>query len=166
MSWRWDYGEKIGGVSTDPDHPGRQLEFRFSDSGTSVATLETGAEHPTFGMGLRTLLALPISYDSNRKASVAANDLNLRDMADPQSGYFLGAWSIDQRSENLSPVYSAFLPNALFAETLTAMTAAQLGVRARACERWHFPDAEFRRSALEIVMDRKGYLFEEKDTPH
>ena len=161
-----DYCEKMGGVSTDADHPGKTLEFRFTDSGTSIASLITDADHPTFGGGLRTLLVLPLSYESNKQASLAANKLNLREVSDHQSGNFLGAWSIDNRTKQLSPVYSAFMPNALFSKTLAAMIAVQLGIRAQTCERWLFPEDRFSKTALEIVLDRKGQIFEGDETPH
>ena len=161
-----EYCQKIGGVSTDPDKPGETLEFRFTDSSTSMASLVTGLEHPTFGPGLRTYLALPISYKSNFEASLAANTLNLRELAGNDNGDLLGAWCIDQRGQNLSPVFSAYLPNALFAESLAAKSVIQLGMRARTCERWWFPEDRFSKSALEIVMARKGQIFEGDDTTH
>ncbi len=161
-----DYCEKIGGASSDSDHPGATLEYRFSDFSTATASLITDDEHPSVGRGLRTLLALPISYKSNEQASLAANDLNLREVADNENGDFLGAWSIDQRNKNRSPVFTSYIPNALFSKSLTAKSAVQLGMRARICERWRFPDTKFSKTALEIVMGRKGQLFEEKDTFH
>lgn len=161
-----EYCEKMGGVSSDADHPGRTLEFRFTDSATSVASLVTDAEHPTVGRGLRTLLLLPISYQSNGQAALAANKLNLREVTDHKSGNFLGAWSIDNRTQNLSPVYSAFMPNALFSKTLTAMIAAQLGIRASTCEHWLFPEDQFSKTALEIVLARKNQIFEGDETTH
>ena len=161
-----DYCKKIGGVSSDSDHPGRTLEYRFTDSGTSIASLITDSEHPMVGGGLRTLLALPVSYPSRKRASLAANKLNLREVTDHESGDFLGAWSIDNRTKNLSPVYSAYMPNALFSKTLIAKIAVQLGIRARSCERWLFPGTEFSKTALEIVLARKGQIFEGGDTPH
>jgi len=161
-----EYCQKIGGVSSDPDHPGATLEYRFSDFSTATASLITDDEHPSVGRGLRTLLALPIGYETSEQASLAANELNLREVADKQNGDFLGAWSIDQRTENRSPVFTAYVPNALFSKTLVAKSAVQLGMRARTCERWRFPDTKFEKTALEIVMARKGQLFEEKDTFH
>jgi hypothetical protein len=161
-----DYCQKIGGVSIDPDHPGKTLEFRFSDASTATASLITDIEHPSVGRGLRTMLALPISYKSKEQASLAANDLNLREVVDNQNGDFLGAWSIDQRTKNLSPVFTSYLPNALFAKALTAKNAVQLGMRARTCERWSFPETKFEKTALEIVMARKEQLFEGEDTFH
>ncbi len=137
-----DYCEKIGGVSSDPGHPGATLEYRFSDFSTATASLITDDEHPSVGRGLRTLLALPISYKSNEQASLAANDLNLREVADHENGDFLGAWSIDQRTENRSPVFTSYIPNALFSKSLVAKSAVQLGMRARTCERWRFPDTQ------------------------
>jgi hypothetical protein len=161
-----EYCEKIGGVSSDSDHPGATLEFRFSDFSTATASLITDNEHPSVGRGLRTLLALPISYKSNEQASLAANDLNLREVADNENGDFLGAWSIDQRNKNLSPVFTAYMPNALFSKSLAAKSAVQLGMRARICERWRFPETKFSKTALEIVMGRKGQLFEGEDRFH
>ena len=161
-----EYCQQIGGVSSDPDHPGATLEFRFSDSSTAIASLITEVEHPSVGRGLRTLLALPISYKTNAQASLAANELNLREVASKENGDFLGAWSIDQRTTNLSPVFTSYLPNALFAEALIAKSAIQLGMRARTCERWRFPDSSFSKTALEIVLARKGQVFEGDDTSH
>lgn len=161
-----EYGRKLGGVSNEAGNPEATLEFRFTDSSTAVASLVTGLEHPTFGRGLRTYLALPISYKSNAEASLAANTLNLREVAGNENGDFLGAWCIDQRSRNLSPVFSACIPNALFAKSLLAKSVVQMGLRARTCERWWFPDTRFSKSALEIVMARKGQVFEGSDTAH
>lgn len=161
-----DTCEKFGGVSSDSDHPGRTLEYRFTDSATSVASLILDSEHPTVGRGLRTLLMLPVSYQSNEQASLAANKLNLREVSDHDSGNFLGAWSVDNRIKNLSPVFSAYMPNALFSKTLIAMIAVQLGIRARTCERWLFPGTEFSKTALEIVLARKQRVFEGDNTPH
>ena len=90
-----EYCQKIGGVSSDSDHPGATLEFRFSDFSTAIASLITDTEHPSVGRGLRSILALPISYETNEQASLAANDLNLREVAENENGDFLGAWSID-----------------------------------------------------------------------
>lgn len=161
-----EYCEKIGGVPSKPEPPDATLEFRFTDSSTAMASLVTGLEHPTFGRGLRSFLALPISYKSNAEASLAANTLNRREVASSENGDFLGAWCIDQRGQNLSPVFSAYLPNALFAESLAAKSVVQLGMRARTCERWWFPEDRFSKSALEIVMARKGQVFEGGDTAH
>jgi hypothetical protein len=51
-----EYCEKIGGVSSDSDHPGATLEYRFSDFSTATASLITDDEHPSVGRGLRTLI--------------------------------------------------------------------------------------------------------------
>jgi len=161
-----EYCEKTGGVSSDSGHPGKTLEYRFSDFSTAIASLLTDDEHPSVGRGLRTLLALPISYQSNEQASLAANDLNLREVADNENGDFLGAWSIDQRTKDRSPVFTSYIPNALFSKALTAKIAVQLGMRAHICERWRFPGTKFKKTALEIVMGRKGQLSEGEDTFH
>lgn len=161
-----DHCQRIGGVSSDPGNPGKTLEFRFSDFSTATASLVTDDEHPSVGRGLRTLLALPIGYKSKEQASLAANDLNLREIADNENGDFLGAWSIDQRTKELAPVFTSYIPNALFSKALIAKNAAQLGMRARTCERWRFPGDGFKKTALEIVLARKGRIFEEKDTFH
>jgi hypothetical protein len=71
-----------------------------------------------------------------------------------------------ERNKNLSPVFTSYIPKALFSKSLTAKNAVQLGMRARICERWRFPETKFSKTALEIVMGRKGQLFEEKDTFH
>jgi hypothetical protein len=71
-----------------------------------------------------------------------------------------------ERNKNLSPVFTSYIPNALFSKSLTAKNAVQLGMRARICERWRFPDTKFSKTALEIVMGRKGQLFEGEDTFH
>ena len=161
-----DHCQKIGGVSSDSDHPGVTLEFRFSDFSTATASLITDDEHPSVGRGLRAILALPISYETNEQASLAANDLNLREVAENENGDFLGAWSIDQRTKKLSPVFTSYIPNALFSKSLIAKSAVQLGMRARTCERWRFPGTKFSKTAVEIVMARKGQNFEGEDTFH
>jgi hypothetical protein len=161
-----EYCKKIGGVANDLGPPELTLEFRFSDSSTSAASLVTNLEHPTFGRGLRGFLALPISYKTNAEASLQANILNLREVAGNENGDFLGAWCIDQRTENLSPVFSSCIPNSLFAESWLAKVVVQLGLRARNCERWWFPDTTFSKTALEVVMGRTGQVHEGGDTPH
>jgi hypothetical protein len=161
-----EYCKKIGGVSNESGPPELSLEFRFSDSSTTAASLVTNFEHPTFGRGLRTFLALPISYKTNAEASLQANILNLREVAGTENGDFLGAWCIDQRTENLSPVFSSYLPNSLFAESWMAKVVVQLGLRARNCERWWFPDTPFSKTTLEVIMGRKGQVHEGGDTPH
>jgi hypothetical protein len=161
-----EHCQKIGGVSSDSDHPGTMLEYRFSDFSTAIASLITDDEHPSVGRGLRSMLALPMTYKTNEQASLAANDLNLREVADNENGDFLGAWSIDQRNKERSPVFTSYIPNALFSKSLAAKKAVQLGMRARTCERWRFPETKFSKTALEIVMGRKGQLFAEEDGVH
>ena len=161
-----EYCKRIGGVSDESGPPELSLEFRFSDSSTTTASLVSNLEHPTFGPGLRTFLALPISYKTNAEASLQANILNLREVAGHENGDLLGAWCIDQRSENLSPVFSSCIPNSLFAESWMAKVVVQLGLRARNCERWWFPDTPFNKTTLEVVMGRKGQVHEGGDTPH
>jgi hypothetical protein len=128
--------------------------------------LITDTEHPSVGRGLRAILALPISYETNEQASLAANDLNLREVAENENGDFLGAWSIDQRTKKFSPVFTSYIPNALFSKSLVAKSAVQLGMRARTCERWRFPGTKFSKTAVEIVMARKGQVSEAEDTFH
>lgn len=161
-----EYCKKIGGVSNEFGPPELSLEFRFSDSSTSAASLVSNLEHPTFGSGLRSFLALPISYKTNAEASLQANILNLREVAGNENGDFLGAWCIDQRTENLSPVFSSYIPNSLFAESWMAKVVVQLGLRARNCESWWFPDTPFSKTTLEVVMGRKGQVHQGGDTPH
>lgn len=158
--------EKIGGVSSDPDHPGATLEYRFSDLATAIGSLITDDEHPSVGRGLRSMLVLPMGYKTSEQAALAANDLNRREIADQQNYDFLGAWTIDQRNKNLSPVFTAYLPNALFTKSLVAKSAVQLGMRARICERWRFPDTKFEKTAQEIVKGRKGEVSNDKETLH
>ena len=161
-----EYCKRIGGVADDPDPWGLTMEFRFSDSSTVMASLVSNLEHPTFGSGLRTFLALPISYKTNAEASLQANILNLREVGGNENGDFLGAWCIDQRAENLSPVFSSYIPNSLFAESWMSKVVVHLGLRARNCERWWFPDTPFSKTTLEVVMGRKGQVHEGGDTPH
>jgi hypothetical protein len=82
------------------------------------------------------------------------------------NGDLLGAWCIDQRSQQLSPVFSAFIPNSLYAESWMAKLVLQLGMRARNCEHWWFPDTEFTKTTMEVVLGRKGEVSEGSETPH
>jgi hypothetical protein len=161
-----EYCRNIVWVSTDPDPFGATLEFRFTDSSTTITSLLTDFEHPTFGRGLRTLLALPITYKTKAEASLAANALNLREVAGNENGELLGAWCIHEKEANLSPVFSSYIPNPLFADSWISKVVVQLGLRARNCERWSFPDTRFSKTTLEIVMKRDGQVFEGGDTPH
>lgn len=161
-----EYCKKIGGVSNESGPPELSLEFRFSDSSTAMASLVTKLSHPTFGRGLRTFLALPISYKTNAEASLQANILNLREVAGNENGDLLGAWCIDQRTKSLSPVFSSYIPNSLFAESWMTKVVVQLGLRARNCERWWFPDTPLSKTTLEVVMGRTGQVHEGGDTSH
>ena len=161
-----EFCKKIGGVPDESGPPELSLEFRFSDTSTAMASLVTKLQHPTFGKGLRTFLALPISYKTNAEASLQANILNLQELTGNENGDLLGAWCIDQRTKSLSPVFSSYVPNSLFAESWMTKTVVQLGLRARNCERWWFPDTPFSKTTLEVVMGRKGQVHEGGETPH
>jgi hypothetical protein len=47
-----------------------------------------------------------------------------------------------------------------------AKVVVQLGLRARHCELWWFPDTHFSKTTMEVVMGRKGQVHEGGDTPH
>jgi hypothetical protein len=115
------------GALTIGDENGVSATVPFLED-SALVTMSTKEQHAQLGSGLQIRLVLPLKWEMDSAATLAALMNQMEGCGQPTFTAFMGGWCASPQN---MPAFVAFYPNVLFGRDYAGMIALEMMMRAR-----------------------------------